>query len=85
MRIVSVLKGTLGVPALSYVTSLVILRLAWVGRRSCRRYVRNTLRSRLVVWSTAILTYLPVLAFHIIIGSNVRFYAHDFHRADVGL
>ena len=30
------------------------------------------------MWSTAILTYLPVLTFHIIIGSNVRFYAHDF-------
>ena len=25
---------------------------------SCRRYVRNTLRNRLVVWSTAISTYL---------------------------
>ena len=32
-----------------------------------------------------VLTYLPVLLFHIIIGSNVRFYADDFHRADVGL
>ena len=28
VRIVSVLKGTLGVPALNYVTSLDILRLA---------------------------------------------------------
>ena len=57
VRIVSVWKGTRGLPALNYVTSLVILRLAQVGRRSCRRYVRNTLRNRLVVWSTAILTY----------------------------
>ena len=47
----------------------------------CMKYLRN----RLVVWSTAILIYLPVLPFPIIIGSNVRFYAHDFHRADVGL
>ena len=85
MRIVSVSKGTLGVPALNDVTSLVILRLAYVGRRSCRRYARSALRNRLVVWSTAILTHLPVLAFHIIIGSDARFYAPDFHRADVGL
>ena len=85
MRIVSVLKGMLGVHALNYVTSLVILRLAQVGRRSCRRLVRHTLRNRLVMWSTAISTYLPVLPFQINIFSNVRFYAHDFYRADVGL
>ena len=72
-------------------------------------YVRNTLRNRLVVWSTAILTYLPVLPFPIIIIKirkpssceieyfvethicklcvllAVRFYDHDFHRADGGL
>ena len=40
------------------------------------------MRNRLLVCFTAILTYLPVvLPFHIIsIVSNVRFYAHDFHR-----
>ena len=41
--------------------------------------------NKLVVWFTVILTYLPVLPFRIIIVSNVRFYAHDFYRADVGL
>ena len=40
-------------------------------------YVRNTLRNRLVRRLTAILTYLPVLPFQIIIVSNVRFHAHD--------
>ena len=49
MRIVSVLKGPLGVHALIYVASLVILGLAYVGRQSCRRYVRNTVRNQLVV------------------------------------
>ena len=39
---------------------------------------------RLVVWSTAISIYLPVLPCYISIGSNVRFYPHDFHGADVG-
>ena len=38
MQIVSVLKGTIDAPALNYVTtSLGVLRLAEVGRRSCRR------------------------------------------------
>ena len=44
-----------------------------------------TLRNRLVVWSTATFTCLPVLPFPIIIGSSVRFFTDDFHRADVGL
>ena len=72
MRIVIVLKGTLSVHALNYVTSLVILRLAWVGRRSCRRYVPNTLRNKLVVVVrfTAILAYLSVSPFHITIKKN---------------
>ena len=85
MRIVIVLKGTLSVHALNYVTSLVMLRLAKVGRRSCRRYVRDTLRNELVVRFTAILAYLSVPPFHIIIVSRIRFYAYDFYRADVGL
>ena len=69
MQIVSVSKATLDAPALNDVTSLgILLFLAEVGRRSCRRCVGNALRHRLVVWSTAILTYiyLPVLDFHII-------------------
>ena len=61
------------------------LGLGWEAIMQTVLYVRNTLRNRLVVWFTAILTYLPVLPFHIIIGSNVRFYAHDLDRADVGL
>ena len=85
MRIVIVLKGTLSVHALNYVTSLVILRLAYVGRRSCRRYVRNTLRNKLVVRFTAILAYLSVSPSHILIVSRTRFYAFDFCRADLGL
>ena len=86
MQIVVVLKGTLSVHALYYVTSLVILRLAKVGRRSCRRYVRNTLRNKLVVVRfTAILAHLSIFPFHIIIVSHIRFHAHDFCRADVGL
>ena len=86
MRIVSVLKGTLSVHALNYVTSLVMLRLAQVGRRSCRRYVRNTQRNKLVVRFTSILTYLSVPPFHIIaVVSHIRVYAYDFYRADVGL
>ena len=40
---VSVWKGTLRVHVLYYVTSLVTHVLAQVGRRSCRRQVRNTL------------------------------------------
>ena len=55
------------------------------GRRSCRRYVRNTLRNNLVVRFTEILTYLSVPPFHIIIVSHIRFYAYVFYRADVGL
>ena len=47
--------------------------------------MRNTLRNKLVVRFTAILTYLSVSPFHIIIVSHIRFYAHDFRRADVGL
>ena len=34
---------------------------------------------------TAILTYLSVPPFHIIIVSRMRFYAFEFYRADVGL
>ena len=71
VQIVSVLKETRNVPARRYVASLGILPLclAEVGRQSCRRQegTKYTLRNRLVVWSTAILTYLPVLPFHIII------------------
>ena len=85
LRIVCVLKGMLSVHALNCVTSLVIVRLAHVGKRSCGRYVRNTLRNKLVVRVSAILTYLPVPPFHIIIVSHIRFYAYDFCRADVGL
>ena len=70
MRIVSVSKKMLGVHALNFVTSLVILRLAFVGRRSCRRYVRNTLRNGLVRCFAAILTHPPVLPFQIIIIKN---------------
>ena len=77
-------EGTLGAPALNYVTLLGILRLAEVGMRSCRRKVRNTLRNRLVVCSTAMLTYLPELPFTLLFF-NVRLYAHDFYRADMGL
>ena len=44
-----------------------------------------SLRTGLVRWFTAILTYLPVLPFQLIIVSNVRFHAHDFYLADVGL
>ena len=73
MRIVIVLKGTLSVHALNYVTSLVMLRSAYVGRRSCRRYVRNTLRNKLVVRFTAILTYLSAPLHHTIIVSHIRF------------
>ena len=40
---------------------------------------KNTLRNRLVTWSTAILTYLPVLAFHtIIISSTPNMYVQNF-------
>ena len=82
MRIVIVLKGTLSVHALNYVTSLVILRLAWVGRQSCRRYVRNTLRTKLVVRFTAILAYLSVSPFfHIIIVSHIRHYYESMFRS----
>ena len=35
---------------------------------------RNTLRNRLVVWFTAVLTYLSVLTFHIFIDCSVRLY-----------
>ena len=85
MRIVFVLKGTLSVHVLNHVCSLVILRLAKVWRRSCRRYVRNTLRNKSVVLFTAILAYPSVSPFHIIIVSHIRFYAYDFCRADVEL
>ena len=37
-----------------------------------------------VVWSTAILTYLPVLLFPFLLA-HVRFDACDFYCADVGL
>ena len=70
MQIVSVLKGTLDAPALNYVTSLGILLLAEVGRRSRRRQVGTeyTLRTRLVVWSANFnILYLSVLPLHIII------------------
>ena len=58
MRIVIVLKGTFSVHAVNYVTSLVILRLAKVGRRPCRRYVRNTLRNNLIVRFPAACIYI---------------------------
>ena len=46
-------------------TSLgMLLRLVEVVRRSCKRpEARNTLRNRLVVWFTAVLTCLSVLLF----------------------
>ena len=56
----------------------MLLRLVEVVRRSCQRpEARNTLRNRLVVWSTAVLTYLSVLLFHLVIklSSSVRLYA----------
>ena len=40
-----------------------------VARRSCKRMeARNTLRNRLVVWFTEVLTYLSVLLFDNIIS-----------------
>ena len=46
-----------------------------VFRQSCKwMEARNTLRNRLVVWFTAVLTYLSVLIFHIMIGYSVRLY-----------
>ena len=46
-----------------------------VVRQSGKRMeARNTLRNRLVVWFTAVLTSLPVLTFHIIIDYSVRLY-----------
>ena len=36
-------------------------------------FVRDTLRNNLLVWFTAILTYLAVPPFHIIIVSHIRF------------
>ena len=46
-----------------------------VVRQSCKRMeARNTLRNRLVVWFTAVLTSLSVLIFHIIIDYSVRLY-----------
>ena len=47
-----------------------MLRLVLVRRRSCRRYVRNTLRNGLVRWFTPILTRLAVLPFQIILASK---------------
>ena len=44
----------------------MLLRLVEFFRRSCKQpEARNTLRSRLVVWTTAVLTNLSVLLFHI--------------------
>ena len=68
-----------GVPALNCVTSLVILRLSKVKMRSCKRRKQGILRITLVVRSTAILSCLAVLPFHIIFISNVRFYHHAFN------
>ena len=46
----------------------MLLRLGEVVRRLCKRpEARNTLRNRLVVWSTAVLTHLSVLLFHIVV------------------
>ena len=67
--------GMLGVNALNYFTWLVMLRLAQAGSRTCRRYVRNTLRNWFVKWISAMLTHLPVLPFQIFIVSNVRGHA----------
>ena len=47
--------------------------MAEVFRQSCKRMeARHTLRNRLVVWFTAVLTSLSVLNFHIIIDYSVR-------------
>ena len=46
--------------------------------------MRNTLRNRLVVWFTAIFNISACTSFSIFYVSNVRFYAYDFYRADVG-
>ena len=81
MRIVRILKATFGVHTLNYVTSLVILRLAQV----VNDHADAMYEIAYVVWFAAILTYLPVPPFHIIVVSHVRFHAHDFYRADVGL
>ena len=85
VRIVNVLKGTRGVPALNYVTSLVYFVWHRLEGDHADGMYEIPYVIGFVVWSTAILTHLPVLPFHIIIGSNVRFNAHDFYRADVGL
>ena len=46
-----------------------------IVRQSCKRAeARNTLRNRLVVCFTAVLTSLSVLTFHIIIDYSVRLY-----------
>ena len=84
---VSVSKGTLDAPALNYVSPLGICPFVWQrlgGYHADGRY-EIPLRYRLVVWSTEILIYLSVLPFHIIISQDVRLYAHDFYRVDVGL
>ena len=47
-----------------------------VVRQSCKQMeARNTMRNRLVVWFTAVLTYLSVLTLHTIIDYSVRLYA----------
>ena len=46
-----------------------------VVRQSCKRMeARNTLRNRLVVWFTAVLTSLSALIVHIILDYSVRLY-----------
>ena len=56
----------------------MLLRLVEVVRRPCiRPEARNTLRYGLVVWSTAVLTYISVCTSfsHCYIYSSVRLYA----------
>ena len=57
-----------------YFARHMLLRLVEVVRQSYKRpEARNTLRIRLVVWSTAVLTYLSVLLF-----SHCYYLVHDY-------
>ena len=69
---------------LRYFVSHTSLGIGWeaIIQTVCTEYpTRNTM----VVRFTAVVTYLSVPPFHIIIVSHIRFYAYDFCRADVGL
>ena len=74
VQIVSVLKGTLDAPALNYIISLGIVYICYFvwqrlgGDHADGRYGIPNVINGLVVWPAAILTYLPVLPFHIIIS-----------------